>query len=194
MYQLGQIELREREVLRADHDRHEEVAERRRNRRDQEEEHHHDAVHREQLVVGVVGDEIAGRRREIEPDEHGEGAADEEEERDRRQVQERDALVIARQQPRLHAVSVVQIVARLERGRCWTWFYYFFFTDGVFSPGRRGRLRARGRHFGLRLERLHVFDQLEQLLFADEALKRRHDRLVAGGDLRASACRIDSRT
>ena len=46
-----QVDAREREVLRADHDRHQEVAERRRNRRDQEEEDHHDAVHREELVV-----------------------------------------------------------------------------------------------------------------------------------------------
>ena len=42
----------------------------------------------------------------------GERAADEEEERDRREVQQRDPLVIARQQPRLDAVAVVQVVMR----------------------------------------------------------------------------------
>ena len=82
------------------------------NRRDEEEEHHHDAVHREQLVVGLVGDQIAGRRGELEADQHRERAADEEEERDRGEIQQRDALVVARQQPRLDAVAVVEIVPR----------------------------------------------------------------------------------
>ena len=107
-----EVQLREREILRADHDRHEEVAEHGRDRRDEEEEHHHHAVHREQLVVGLVGHEVAGRRRELEADQHRERAADEEEERDRGEIEQRDALVIARQQPRLDAVAVVQVVAR----------------------------------------------------------------------------------
>ena len=69
-------------------------------------------MHGEELVVGLVGDEIAGRRRQVEPDEHGERAADEEEHRRGRQVQQRDALVVARQQPRFDAVTVVQVVMR----------------------------------------------------------------------------------
>ena len=75
-----EVQLREREILRADHDRHEEIAERRRNRRNQKEEHHHHAVHGEELVVGLVGDEIAGRRRQLEADHDRERPADEEEE------------------------------------------------------------------------------------------------------------------
>ena len=83
----------------------------------QEEEHHHHAVHREQLVVGLVGHQIAGRRRQLEPDQHRERAADEKEERDRREVQQRDALVIAGQQPRRDAVAVVQVVLRRHAER-----------------------------------------------------------------------------
>ena len=87
-----------------------EVAEDRRNRRDQKEEHHDDAVHGEQLVVHIVAHEIAGGRREIQADEHGERAADEEEHRNGGEVEQRDALVVARQQPRLDAIAVVQIM------------------------------------------------------------------------------------
>ena len=153
-----------REVLRADHDRHEEVAEHGRDGRDQEEEHHHHAVHREQLVVGLVRHEVAGRRRQLEADQHRERAAEEEEERDAGQVEQRDALVVARQQPRLDAVAVVQIVTRRQRCSVWPWLSCL--------------------HLRQRLQRLDVLDQLEQLLLADQPLERRHDRLEAGGDLR----------
>src|SRR5207249_2322151 len=47
-----------------------------------------------------------------------EGAAEEEEERDRREIEQRDPLVIARQQPRRDAVALVQVVAgRQSDGR-----------------------------------------------------------------------------
>ena len=49
----AEIDPREGEIVRADHQRHEEIAERRRDRRDQEEPHHDDAVHREHAVVDV---------------------------------------------------------------------------------------------------------------------------------------------
>ena len=48
-----QIELGKGQVLRADHHRDQEIAERVRDRGNQEEPDHDDAVHREQLVVGV---------------------------------------------------------------------------------------------------------------------------------------------
>ena len=63
-----QVDARERQVLRAAHDRHQEVPERRRDRRDQEEEDHHDAVQREQLVVQVGRQQVAARRQQLEPD------------------------------------------------------------------------------------------------------------------------------
>ena len=146
----GEVQLRKGQILGADHDRHEEVAEHRRDDGNQEEEHHHHAVHGEELVVGLVRDEIAGRRRQVEPDQHGERAADEEEQRDGRQVQQRDALVIARQQPRLDAVAVVQIVMRRNAA----------------SVGMAISVST----CGVRLQRLHVFDQLEQPFFGDQAL------------------------
>ena len=107
-----EIQFRKREVFGADHERHEEIPEHGRNDGDEEEKHHHHAVHREQLVVGLVRHQIAGRRRELEAQQHGEDAADEEEERDGGEVQQGDPLVIAREQPRADAVSVVQIVPR----------------------------------------------------------------------------------
>jgi hypothetical protein len=107
-----EVELREREILRSDHERNEEVAEHGRDGGDEEEEHHHHPVHREQLVVGVRCDELAWRRRELETNHHREGAADEEEQRDSRQVEQRDALVIASEEPRSDADAFVQIVSR----------------------------------------------------------------------------------
>ena len=109
------VDLRKREILGADHDRHQEVAEHRRNDGDEEEEHHHHAMHREQLVVGFVGHQVAGRRGELEPDEHRHRAADDEEEGDAGEVQQGDALVIAREQPRPDAVAVVQVVTRWKK-------------------------------------------------------------------------------
>jgi hypothetical protein len=60
------------------------------------------------LLVGV--DEVALRRGQFEADANGEQAADEEHHRDRHQVHDGDALVVLRQQPRLQAVAVVQVM------------------------------------------------------------------------------------
>ena len=112
-----QVDPREREVFRADHRRNQEVAEHRRHRRNQEEEHHDHAVQREELVVGVGLEQVALRRRELEPDAHGKQAAEEEEYRDRDQVEDRDALVVLGEQPRPERVAVRQVVVRWEGGR-----------------------------------------------------------------------------
>ena len=104
-----QVDARERQVLRADHDRDEEVAQHRGNRRDQEEEDHHHAVHGEHLVVGLARQQVAGRRQQLQADEHREEPADREEGGDRHEVEERDALVVFRQQPGLDAVAVVEV-------------------------------------------------------------------------------------
>ena len=96
-----QVELGKARSLRADHQRDQEVAEHRGDRRDQEEEDHHHAVHREQLVVGLGLNQVALRRHQLEPHQRRRRAADEEEERDRDHVQQRDPLVVGRQQPRL---------------------------------------------------------------------------------------------
>jgi hypothetical protein len=74
-----EVDSREREVLCADHDRDQEVAERRRNRRDQEEEHHDHAVHREHAVVDVGAHQRAFRAQQLKPDQQREEPAEEEE-------------------------------------------------------------------------------------------------------------------
>jgi len=51
-------------------------------------------VHGEQLVVGVRTHQVARGRRQFEPDQHGEKAADEKEERHRDQIENGDALVV----------------------------------------------------------------------------------------------------
>jgi hypothetical protein len=105
-----QVEPRERQVARPDHHRDEEVAEHGGDRRDQEEEDHDDAVHGEQLVVGVGFDHVARRRQQLETNEAGEDAAEQEHHGDRAQIQQRDALVVHGEQPRANAVVGVQIM------------------------------------------------------------------------------------
>ena len=105
-----EVDPREGEVLRPDHDRDEEIAEHGRDRRDQEEEHHHDAVHGEELVVRVGRHQVARRRQQLEPDDEREHAAEEEEGGDRREVQQRDPFMVLRQQPGCGAVAVVQVI------------------------------------------------------------------------------------
>ena len=54
---------------------------------------------REHLVIGVGGHEIRLRRQQLKTDQAGQRSSDEEEERDRDQVQHRDPLVVTGQQP-----------------------------------------------------------------------------------------------
>ena len=105
-----EVEAGKREVARADHQRHDEIAERVGNRGDQEEPHHDDAVHGEQAVVHVGADEIGLRGRELDPDRGRRCAADEEEEDEAGEIENRDALVIGGEEPRSQAVAGVQIV------------------------------------------------------------------------------------
>ncbi len=134
-----QVDARKREILRPDHDRDQEVAEHGRDRRDQKEEDHHHAVHGEHLVVGLRRQQIARRRQQLEPDEHREEAAQREERRDGDQVQQRDALVVLRQQPRLETVPVVEV----GQGWCFHLFRATYFSAlpparvvAAFQPAR----------------------------------------------------------
>ena len=170
-----QVDPRESEVLRADHDRHQEVAEHRRDRRDQEEEDHHHAVHGEELVVGLGREQVAGRRQQLEPDQEREDAAEDEEDGDRDQVEHRDALVVLGQQPRREPVAVVEVIQGLR-------------SLSSPSPGVALDCGIVGDAAPVPeppcwLERLDVCDQLEQLFLGDQPLERRHDRLEAGDDL-----------
>ena len=94
-----EIDLGEGEILGADHERYQEISQDRGNRRDQEEKDHRHAVHGEQLVVGFRRNQVAVRRQQVNADHGGERAADEKEEGHRREIQQRDALVIRGQQP-----------------------------------------------------------------------------------------------
>ena len=122
-----QVQAREGQIARADHHGHQEISEDRGNRRDQEKENHDDAVHREQLVVGFRLHQRALRLDQVDAHQHGEGAADEEEERDRNQIEQRDALVIHGEQPGLPAVVRVEIIDAAFRAaaagswRWWSW-------------------------------------------------------------------------
>ncbi len=105
-----QIDSRKCQILGADHQRHQEIAQNSRNRRDQEEEHHQDPVHGEHLVIGVRIEQIAGRSRQFQPDQHRKQTAQKEERRHRDQIQDRDPLVIFRQKPALQPVLRIEIV------------------------------------------------------------------------------------
>ena len=104
-----QVDPREGEVFGPDHQRHEEVPQDGRDGGDEEEEDHHDAVDREQPVVDLGLEQVPLRRGQLEPHQRGRGPADEEEDRDRDHVEDRDPLVVQRQQPRPDAEPGVQV-------------------------------------------------------------------------------------
>ena len=105
-----QVDAREGKILRPDHERHQKISQHRRHHWDQKEEHHDHAVHGEHLVIGVGLHQVALRRQQLEPDEHGKEAAEKEERRHRNQIEDRDPLVVGGQQPGLEPVPVVEIV------------------------------------------------------------------------------------
>src|SRR6185369_12613907 len=101
---------RKSEILRADHHRDQEVPQRRRYRRNEEEKDHYDAVLSEYLVVGGRLQEVTLRSQQLETNHQRVNAADEEEESDRYEIEQRDALVVLGQQPRLQPVLGVDVV------------------------------------------------------------------------------------
>ena len=92
------VQARERHVPRADHERDEVVAEAREDRDDEEEDHHR-PVHGEQLVVGVLRDEVVVRLGELGAHEQRHHAGGEEEDERRDDVEDPDPLVVERRQP-----------------------------------------------------------------------------------------------
>ncbi len=120
-----EVEPGEGDILGADHDGEEEVPERGGDAGDDEEEDHDGAVGGEGAVVGVVGgdrlarfrpgpehlpvddglarrgvDDGAGRFPELQPEDEGGDAAEEEGEQDRHEVHHADLLVVDRVEPR----------------------------------------------------------------------------------------------
>ena len=77
----------------------------------------------EGLVVSAGLHQVALRREQLKPDRHRVKAADEKEERHCAEIQQRDALVILCQQPRLQPVLSVEII------RAWRFWYFEFFHE-----------------------------------------------------------------
>ena len=112
----GQVQPRKGDVAGPDHQRHEKIAQHAGNRGHEKEENHHDAMHREQLVVGLGLHQIGVRRGQVDADQRGRDAADDEKEGNAQQVQQADPLVVGRQQPRTNRGAVVQIVVARKLG------------------------------------------------------------------------------
>ena len=106
-----QIDLREGQVFGSHHDRYQEVPQGGRHGRHQEEEDHDDSMHREELVVRIGGHKVRLRGQQFQANEAGEGAPNKEEERNRDQIEDRDALVVAGKQPTEETILVVEIIA-----------------------------------------------------------------------------------
>src|SRR6202142_367328 len=94
-----QVDAREGQVLGANYQGDEKVAQHGRYARDHEKEDHYLAVHGEQLVVGVGLHQVARRSQQLQADQQGEDAANKEEEGNGDQIEQRDALVVDRQEP-----------------------------------------------------------------------------------------------
>ncbi len=104
-----QVDARESQVARADHQRHEEIAQGGRDGRHQEEKDHDDAVHGEELVVGFRRYQALGFD-EVQAHQDGEKAANEKHQSDGDEIEDGDALVVNGQQPGLHAVIHVEVI------------------------------------------------------------------------------------
>ena len=99
------VQPRERHVARADHQRHEVVAEAGEDRDDDEEDHRR-AVDRQHLVVRVLRQERLVRRRELRAHEQREDAAGDEEDERRRDVEDPDPLVVDGDEPARDAAAL----------------------------------------------------------------------------------------
>src|SRR6202521_1475612 len=172
------IDFRKREVLCADHQWNQEISQYGGDRGNQEEEDHRHAVHGEQLVVRFRRNQVTRRREQVDADHRGEDAAHKEKERDRTEIEQGDALMVRGKQPRTEAVRGVQIILMRQfvdlrwRRRA----HDLFIPRGRRDSGTFGGYR-------LRLQRLNVGDQSEDLLLRQLPLKWRHQRLIRGHNL-----------
>jgi len=107
----GEVEFGECQIAGANHHWQQEITEHRGDRGDEEEEDHDDAVQREQAVVGLGDDEVAGRCHQLQAEEHRSRSTQEEEQRHGDHVQDGDPLMVGRPKPRAEAVIHIQVVA-----------------------------------------------------------------------------------
>jgi len=99
------VQAREGHVPGADHQRDEVVGEAGEDRDDDEEDHRR-PVDREELVVGVVLDEVLVRLGELCPDQQRHDPAGDEEEPSGREVEDPDPLVVDRDEPTCDAAAM----------------------------------------------------------------------------------------
>src|SRR6185437_910213 len=95
----GEVQAGEGDVARPDHERQQKIAQRGRDGRNQEEPDHHHTVKGERLVVGLRAHDRPLGLHEIEADERGRHASQEEEESDTERIEDRNPLVVARGEP-----------------------------------------------------------------------------------------------
>ncbi len=105
-----QVQAGKGEILCPDHQRQEKIPQHVRDRGDEEKPDHDDAVKGEKAVVGFRGHQLARRTEEIQPHQQRGRTADGEEEADRKQVEDRDSLVIPRQQPGAKRAARIQVI------------------------------------------------------------------------------------
>ena len=110
-----QVDAGKCQVLGANHHGHQKVSQHSGDRRNQEEEDHHHAMHGEELVIGIGLNQVARRGQQFEANEKREETSNKEEERDRREVKQRDALVVGGQQPGRDTVLFIEIIFALNR-------------------------------------------------------------------------------
>ena len=127
-----QVQLGKSQVAGADHHGYQEISQHCGDGRNHEEEHHDNAVHTEELVVGARFEYGAIGLKQVDPNQHRRDASHQEEKGDRRHVENRDALVVRRQQPRLDAVIGVQIVhASIKIPCCYSHYFDAFPSCGL---------------------------------------------------------------
>ena len=115
-YRQGVFNARERQVLRADHHRHQKISQHRGDRRNHEKENHHDAMRGEEFVVSLRLYQRALRSDQVQAHQHRRGAADEKHECDGDEIEQGDALVVHSEEPRADPVIDVQIIHARIRG------------------------------------------------------------------------------
>ena len=111
-----QVQLGKGKVAGAEHHGQDEVACSGGHGGNEEEKHHHHAVHREGAVIAILVEDRPVRIDEVESHQRGRDSAQQKEHADRDQVENGDALVVGREEPRFPAVIGVEIVQGRPRG------------------------------------------------------------------------------
>ena len=99
-----QIQSRESDIARADHQRNDKVPEHGRNGGNKKKPNHEDAVDGEKLVVSLRSDQVALRGEQFDAHHRGGHTRDREEENDRPEIEKPNPLMIGREKPGANAM------------------------------------------------------------------------------------------